>query len=132
MLLRSLNTGRKSQFIKSISHFLTPFSSPYFLFRQKALNKLGDAIAFLFEREMPCVEQVKFDIFQVALEWLRTFRRKNLIVLSPHDARRRLVFAEVLMPPRVKRRIRAVIEEQLELNRTIGMSMSVLAISFRR
>ena len=37
------------------------------MFRQKALNNLGDPVAFLFERKTPGVEQVEFDIFQVAL-----------------------------------------------------------------
>jgi hypothetical protein len=41
------------------------------LFRQKSLNKSGDAVAFLFERKMTGVEQVEFDIFLFAIARFR-------------------------------------------------------------
>ena len=65
---------------------------------------------------MPGVEQMEFEILQIAFIWISAFRRKNRIVLSPDNQSRRLIFAEICLPLRIKRRVRAVTVEKLELN----------------
>ncbi len=43
---------------------------------------------------MACIEQVKLQVFQVALVRMRTLGREDVIVLAPHDQRWRLGFGK--------------------------------------
>jgi hypothetical protein len=71
---------------------------------QKCTHQTGDRVAVLFERKVPGVEQVKFEILEIALVRVRAFSREDLIVPPPHTQRRWLVTTEKLVPLRVERR----------------------------
>jgi hypothetical protein len=46
-------------------------------------------------RKMPCVDQVKLDVGQIALVRVSAVSREDLVVLAPDDQRRWLVLAEI-------------------------------------
>ena len=48
--------------------------------------------------KMARIEKVELDVVQISLVGMRTVRRKDFVVLAPHNQRRRLVLAEVGLP----------------------------------
>ena len=62
---------------------------------------------------MTGVEQVDFSVWQITFEGARALDRKDNIVLAPDDQGRRLKSAEILVERRVKRNVRAVVQEEI-------------------
>ena len=54
----------------------------------------GNESAVAFEREMASIEEIEFDLLEVAAVGMRSGRRKDVIVLAPHNQCRRLMFAK--------------------------------------
>src|SRR5512139_573619 len=74
----------------------------------------GDGVALLFQGEVPGVQQVIFQRLQVTFVRYGTGCREDLVVPAPYNQHWRLMFPEVLLPPRVQRRIAPVAQEQIE------------------
>src|SRR4030095_284804 len=91
-------------------------SRPAAGFCEEVADVSCDQVAVLFEREVTGVEQVELQVLQITFVGFGPLRRKNEIVFSPHNKRRRLALTEVSLPPRVERRVRAVVVEELQLN----------------
>src|SRR5262249_57309452 len=72
------------------------------VFCEEVADVSCDQVAVLFQREVTGVEQVELQVLQITFVRFRPLRRKNEIVFSPHDQRRRLVLTEVSLPLRVK------------------------------
>src|SRR5215472_16993381 len=68
-------------------------------------------VGFVLERKMPCVDQVKLDLGQVALVRVSAGGREDLVVFAPDDERRRLMLAEICLHLRIKRQIGAIVVE---------------------
>src|SRR5262249_35587463 len=73
-------------------------------------------VGFVLERKMPCVDQVKLDLGQVALVRVSAVGREDFVVLAPDDERRRLMLAEICLHLRIKRQIGAIVVEQVHLD----------------
>src|SRR5262249_34711516 len=91
-----------------------------------------DQVAVLFQREVTGVEQVELQVLQITFVRFRARRRKNEIVFSPHDQRRRLVLTEVSLPLRVKWRGRAVVVEELQLNIVVAGAIELILVGSPR
>ncbi len=65
---------------------------------------------------MAGIEQVKLDVFEIPFVRMGPFSREDVIILSPHDERGRLVLTKLGLPLRVMCGISAVIVKQLELD----------------
>ena len=76
-----------------------------------------------FQREVPGVYQVVLEIPQVPLVWLRTGRWEDFIVLAPDDQGRRLIFAQVILPRWMQRRVRAIAVKRLQLNFLVALAV---------
>src|SRR5713101_3383121 len=61
---------------------------------KECFDSACDLIAVRLEREVPRVEQVRFEVAQIAPIRGGSFRRENEIVLAPDDQRRRLALSE--------------------------------------
>src|SRR5262249_46896285 len=85
------------------------------VFCEEVADVSGDQVAVLFEREVTGVEQVELQVLQITFVGFGPLRRKNEIVFSPHDQRRRLVLTEVSLPLRVEWRGRGVGVEEGEI-----------------
>src|SRR6516162_2490260 len=68
-------------------------------------------VRFVLECKMPCVDQVKLDLGQVALVRVSAVGREDLVILAPDDERRRLMLAEICLQDRIKRQIGAIVVE---------------------
>ena len=66
-----------------------PTRLPFYVPAEKVPHQVGNLVAVLLEREVPCVEQVKLQVFQVSLVRLSAGCRKDFIVLSPDNERRK-------------------------------------------
>ena len=65
---------------------------------------------------MAGIEEMQFGVRQVAQVGRRAVGGKDLVVLAPHDQRRRLPLAEERLKFRIERNVRSVVEEQVELD----------------
>ena len=90
---------------------------------EEVSHQPGDLVAVGFQGEVAGVEQVKFQRLQVALVGLGPGGREDLVVLPPSDQHRRLVFAEVLLPLRIQRRVAAIAQEQVELDLVVSLAV---------
>src|SRR5262245_56665670 len=86
-------------------------------------HERGDLVTVRFEGEVAGVKQVELQRLQVALVRLGPLRGENLVVLTPGDQHRRLVLAEVLLPLRVKWRVAAVAQEEVELDLVVPLAV---------
>src|SRR5688500_1667062 len=75
-----------------------------------------DRVAFLLEGELAGVEEVELDVLEVPPIRVGALGGEDLVVLAPDDERRRLMAAEVGLPPWVERRVRTVAVEELQLD----------------
>src|SRR5229473_464420 len=75
--------------------------------RDLALEEVADQwhhfVSLVLQREMAGVDEVKLDLRQIALVGMRAVGWEYLVVLSPDDQRRGLVFAEVSLDLRIER-----------------------------
>jgi hypothetical protein len=83
---------------------------------QEITHRRGKLIAIGFQGKVPRVHQMELQRLPVAIAWLGSSRRVDLVVLPPRDQTRRLVLAKVLLPARIERRVAAVAQEQIELD----------------
>src|SRR5262249_562294 len=80
-------------------------AGPLDLFVEEALHVTRDLVSIFFEREVAGVDQMEFEVLQVAFVGLRSFSREDRIVFAPNDQRRRLVLTEVCLPLVVEGRV---------------------------
>jgi hypothetical protein len=73
-------------------------------------------VAIFLEGEVACVEEVELQGLQVPCVRVRPRGGEDLIVLPPHEQRRRLMLAEVGVPRRVERHVGPVVVEQGQLD----------------
>ena len=65
---------------------------------QEFTYPIRDNIAVFLECEVASIEQVKLEVFEVALVRVRASRGKDLVLLAPDDQGRRPVLAKVRLP----------------------------------
>src|SRR5437763_15770629 len=65
---------------------------------------------------MAGVDEVKLDLGKVALVGMGPIRWENLVILAPDDQRRRLVLAEIGLHGRIKRKVGAIVVEDVHLD----------------
>ncbi len=65
-----------------------------------------------FEGEVTGIEEVRIDIFQVAVIGGGAFGRKDEIIFAPDDEGRRLIFAEEGLEIGIERDVGAVVENR--------------------
>ena len=68
---------------------------------------------------MPAVEQMDIGIRQIGRGRFRTCRTENLVAATPYRQQRHTGDAEILVQPRVQRRVCCIVPEQGELHRVI-------------
>lgn len=90
---------------------------------QKGVHQSGNLGAIGFQCEVTSVYEMELKVFDVAFVRFCSGRRKDLVVLTPNDKHRRLMFAKVLLPFRIQRRVASVAEEQIELKLLIASSI---------
>lgn len=83
---------------------------------QEIVNERGGDIEFVFEHEMPAVEQMQFSVRKVPLEGVGACSRQYLVVGARDDERRRTMVPEVRLECWIKRHVRTVVVEQVELD----------------
>jgi len=77
----------------------------YFVSREKVFDAARDFFSVRFEREMPGIEQMRFEIFQIVAVRGCAFGWKNEIVLAPDDQCRRLVLPEESLKVGIERHV---------------------------
>jgi hypothetical protein len=75
------------------------------MFVEEVRHVTCDLAAIFFKSEVAGVEQMEFEVLQVAFVGLRSFSREDRIVFAPDDQRRRLVVTEVCLPLAVQGRV---------------------------
>ena len=88
----------------------------------------GDYVAILFKSEVPGIEQMKLQIFQIALVRVSSLCGEDVVILSPDHQRRRLMLTEVGLPLRIKQWVRTVIVEQLKLNCFVARAIQEILV----
>src|SRR5512134_137145 len=83
-------------------------------------NQGEGLIGLVLQQEMSGVEEVKLDLLQVPLIGMRAIRREDLVVLAPHNQRRRLMRAEIRLDGGIQRQVGAVVVEHIQLNLVIS------------
>src|SRR5882672_7089126 len=86
------------------------------LAREEVTDQRHHFVKLVFEGEMAGVDEMKFGLGKVALVGMCAVRGENEVVLAPDDQRRRLMFAEIGLHRRIKRKIGPVIVEEIELD----------------
>jgi hypothetical protein len=95
---------------------------------EEVAHEVRDRVDVRLEREVAGVEDVVLEAAQVALVGLGSSEREDRIVLAPRDQRRRLVGAKVGLPARIERRIRAVAQEQVELDLVVARAIEQVLV----
>src|SRR6516162_11013095 len=95
---------------------------------EEVAHEPSDEVPVAFQREVAGVEQVELQRLEVPLVRLGPGRREDLVVPAPRDQHRRLVLPEVLLPPRVERRVTAVAQEQVELDLVVPLSIQQILV----
>jgi len=78
---------------------------------QEAAHEVCDEFPILLESKVSGVQKVELDVFQIALVGVGAGSRKDLILLTPDDQRRRLHLTHPGLPGRIQRRVAAVVVE---------------------
>ena len=86
-------------------------------------HHLGDRVAFGFQSKVAGIDQVVLDRLEVALVRFGPGGGEDRVVFTPRDQHRRLMRTEIFLPFRVQRRVAAVVEEQVELNFVVPLSV---------
>jgi hypothetical protein len=66
-------------------------------------------IGFVLQGEVAGVEEMKFHVSKVTLIWMRAIGGEDLVVLAPHDQRRRPVLAKISLNRGIERQVGAVL-----------------------
>ena len=77
---------------------------------------------------MSGIEEMKLQVFQIALVGIGSRCRKDVVVFPPNDQCRRLVLAEISLPGRVVRNIVLIVVEQLQLYLRVSFEGKVLNV----
>src|SRR6478752_6303644 len=87
------------------------------LARDLAVEEIADQrhhlVGFVFQSKVSGVEEVKLHIGQIALVRMCALGRKDLVVLAPHQQRRRPVLTKISLHRGIERQIGAVVVEQV-------------------
>jgi len=84
---------------------------------------ISSALSSRAKGEMPSVEQVVFQVLDVTLVRFRATRPEDSIVLAPDDEHGRLGGPKGLLPFRIQKRVRAIIQEEVKLNVLIARAI---------
>ena len=91
--------------------------------REKVFDAAGYLLSMCFEGEMPCVQQIRLHILQIAGVRRRAFRREDVIVLAPYNKSRWVIFSKEGLEFRVERDICPIVVEQIQLNFCVPRSI---------
>ena len=73
-------------------------------------------VGLIFQNKVAAVEQMEFEVREVAIIGVSAVGREDEVVLTPDDQCRRLMLAQVLLHFRIERQIGSVVVEDIELN----------------
>jgi hypothetical protein len=76
-------------------------------------------IAMVFQSEVPRVEHVQFSVLHIALERASPLLGEDRVICAPHQERRWLILAEILVPARILFNVCPIFIEQIELDAVI-------------
>ena len=72
---------------------------------------------------MSGIQQVEFQIFEIALIRVGAIGRENIVILAPNDKRWRLVLAKICLPLGVVRHVALVVIKQGQLDGRIALAL---------
>ncbi len=79
----------------------------------------GDRLTFFIQDKMPRIKEMHLNRFQIPLECLSTLWPKKRIIFAPHNQRRGLVGAKILMLVWILFQVCPVVVEQFQLGSRI-------------
>src|ERR1035438_939829 len=94
---------------------------------KELLDAGGNFFAVRLKGEMSRIEKMRLDVGKIPIVWGRTFGRKDIVVFSPDNQRRRLILTEEFLKLWVERNVASVVIKHVELNvavpRTVQQSL---------
>ena len=94
----------------------------------KTGDQIGHFLTVFLQRKMPGIEKVKLKVIKIALVWMCSFLREDVVIPPPHDQCRRLKLTKVSLPLWIQRRVRTIIVEQLQLDVLVAGSIHEILI----